>query len=154
MARPRSTDAAEFKPRAVKMITDPEPSAAEAARRLDIGENLFREWCMAFLARGGDAFPDAATCPPEDEFRRLRAEVTRLRAERDPLKRAAAYPPPARRVDSPVRRRPRRRAARPLVFEALEVSAAGYYAWAAREDSPTRKWRGELLGAIEGFTPR
>ena len=33
--------------------------------------------------------------------------------------------------------------------EALEVSAAGYYAWATREDSPTQKWRCELLGAIE-----
>jgi transposase InsO family protein len=33
--------------------------------------------------------------------------------------------------------------------EALEVSASGYYAWAARTDSPTQRWRDELLGAIE-----
>ena len=33
--------------------------------------------------------------------------------------------------------------------EALEVSAGGYYAWAARADSPTEQWRRELVGAIE-----
>jgi len=33
--------------------------------------------------------------------------------------------------------------------EALEVSASGYYAWASRPDSPTRKWRRDLVGAIE-----
>jgi transposase InsO family protein len=33
--------------------------------------------------------------------------------------------------------------------EALEVSASGYYAWAARPDSPTERRRQELVGAIE-----
>ncbi len=33
--------------------------------------------------------------------------------------------------------------------DALEVSASGYYAWAARPDSPTEEWRRELVGAIE-----
>jgi transposase InsO family protein len=33
--------------------------------------------------------------------------------------------------------------------EALEVSASGYYAWASRPDSPTERWRQELVGAIE-----
>ena len=32
--------------------------------------------------------------------------------------------------------------------QALEVSASGYYAWAARPDSPTAEWRQELVGAI------
>ena len=32
--------------------------------------------------------------------------------------------------------------------EALEVSASGYYAWAARADSPTAEWRRELVAAI------
>ena len=92
MARPRSTYTAEFKLRAVKMITDQKLSVAEAARRLDIGENLLREWRKVFLARGDDAFPGHGNLPPaEDELRRLRAEVTRLKAERDLLKKAAAY---------------------------------------------------------------
>jgi putative transposase len=33
--------------------------------------------------------------------------------------------------------------------EALEVSASGYYAWAARPDSPTEEWRQELVGVIK-----
>jgi transposase InsO family protein len=32
---------------------------------------------------------------------------------------------------------------------ALEVSAAGYYAWASRPDSPTAAWRRELVGVIK-----
>jgi transposase len=92
MARPRSTYTAEFKLAAVKMVTDQKLSVAEAARRLDVGENLLRDWKKAVLARGDAAFPGHGHLPPaEDELRRLRAEVTRLKAERDLLKKAAAY---------------------------------------------------------------
>jgi transposase len=92
MPRPRSTYTAEFKLQAVKMVTDQKLSVAEAARRLDVGENLLREWKKAFLARGEDAFPGHGHLPPaEEELRRLRAAVTRLKAERNLLKKAAAY---------------------------------------------------------------
>ena len=92
MARPRSTYTAEFKLSAVKMLTDQKLSAAEVARRLDVGENLLREWRKAVLARGDAAFPGhGSPAPADDELRRLRAEVARLRAERDLLKKAAAY---------------------------------------------------------------
>jgi transposase len=92
MPRPRSTYTAEFKLSAVKMITEQKLSVAEAARRLDVGENLLREWRKAFLARGDGAFPGHGTpAPAGDELRRLRAENARLRAERDLLKKAAAY---------------------------------------------------------------
>jgi transposase len=92
MPRPRSTYAAEFKLRAVKMVTDQKLSVAEAARRLDVGENLLRTWKKAFEDRGDAAFPGHGTpAPADDELRRLRAENARLRAERDLLKKAAAY---------------------------------------------------------------
>jgi transposase len=92
MARPRTTYTAEFKLRAVQMVTDQKLSVAEVARRLDVGENLLRQWKKAFLARGQDAFPGHGNLPPaDDELRRLRAEVARLKAERDLLKKAAAY---------------------------------------------------------------
>ena len=90
MPRPRSTYLAEFKLQAVKMVTDQKLSVAEAARRLDVGENLLREWRKVFLARG-DAAGHGHLPPAEDELRRLRAEVVRLKAERDLLKKAAAY---------------------------------------------------------------
>jgi transposase len=92
MARKRATYTAEFKLQAVKMITEQKLSVAEVARRLDVGENLLRLWKKAFLERGNDAFPGHGNpTPTEDELRRLRVENARLRAERDLLKKAAAY---------------------------------------------------------------
>jgi transposase len=92
MPRKRSTYTAEFKLQAVRMITDQKLSVAEVARRLDVGGNLLRIWRAAFRERGGDAFPGHGNpSPAEDELRRLRAEVARLKAERDLLKKAAAY---------------------------------------------------------------
>jgi transposase len=92
VARPRTTYLAEFKLRAVKMIADQKLSVAEVSRRLNVGENLLRIWNKAFLERGPEAFPGHGNpTPAADELRRLRAEVTRLKAERDLLKNAAAY---------------------------------------------------------------
>jgi transposase len=92
MARQRKTYTAEFKVQAVRLITDQKLSVAEAARRLGIGENLLRLWKKAFLDGGTDAFPGHGRLSPADEeLHRLRAEVVRLRAERDLLKKAAAY---------------------------------------------------------------
>ncbi len=86
MTRPCSTSTVEFERQAVKMVTDQKLSVAEAARRLDVGENLLREWRKAFLARRDAAFPGHGNLPPaEDERRRLRAEVGRLKADRDLL---------------------------------------------------------------------
>jgi transposase len=92
MARQRKAYTAEFKLNAVRMVTDQKLSVAEVARRLDVGENLLRTWKKAFLERGNDAFPGHGNpTPADDELRRLRAENARLRAERDLLKKAAAY---------------------------------------------------------------
>ena len=92
MARSRKTYTAEFKLATVKMITDQKLSVAEVARRLDVGENLVRTWKKAFEERGDAAFPGHGNpTPAGDELRRLRAENARLRAERDLLKKAAAY---------------------------------------------------------------
>ena len=92
MAHQRKTYTTEFKLSAVKLVTDQKLSVAEAARRLGVGENLLRLWKKAFLAGGSDAFPGHGRLSPADEeLHRLRAEVVRLRAERDLLKKAAAY---------------------------------------------------------------
>ncbi|MBN9121980.1 MAG: transposase [Planctomycetes bacterium] len=72
----------------MKMVTEQKLSVAEAARPLDVGENLLCEWREAFLARGDAAFPGHGNpAPGDDERRRLRAENARLKAERDLLRR-------------------------------------------------------------------
>jgi transposase len=82
----------EFKLQAVQMMTDQKLSVAEVSRRLGVSPNCLRLWRKAARADGTEAFPGHGNAgPTDDELRRLRAEVARLKAERDLLKKAAAY---------------------------------------------------------------
>ena len=88
----RRTYTREFKLQAVRMITDQGLSVAEVSRRLGVGEDCLRNWRAAAREQGEAAFPGQGNpSPADEELRRLRAEVQRLRAERDLLKKAAAY---------------------------------------------------------------
>jgi transposase len=92
MPRPRRTYSPEFKTEAVKLVTEQGYSVAEAARSLGISENLIRNWKQALLDQGEHAFPGQGRLSPhEQELARLRAENKRLLAERDILKKAAAF---------------------------------------------------------------
>jgi transposase len=88
----RKTYTREFKLQALRMITDKGLSIAEAARQLGVTEGSLRSWKAAAEDQGEAAFPgQGKLSPAEDELHRLRAENARLRAERDLLKKAAAY---------------------------------------------------------------
>src|ERR671936_623567 len=92
MARKRRTYTSEFKTEAVKLVTEQGYSVAEAARSLGIHETLLRSWKQALQAKGDQAFSGQGKLPAaEEELRRLRAENKRLLAERDILKKAAAF---------------------------------------------------------------
>ena len=92
MAKKRRNYTPEFKTEAVKLVTEQGYSVAEAARSLGLHENLIRSWKQALEAQGGQAFPGRGKLPAvEEELRRLRAENKRLLAERDILKKAAAF---------------------------------------------------------------
>jgi len=89
---PRKTYTREFKLQALKMITDQGLSVAEVARRLGVTEGSLRTWRESAQEHGATAFPGHGNLSPaEEELRRLRAENTRLKAERDLLKKATAY---------------------------------------------------------------
>jgi transposase len=67
-------------------------SAAQAARDLDVHENVLRKWIKEFGSDPAQAFPGQGQMKPEQlEIERLRREVNKLRAERDILKKAAAF---------------------------------------------------------------
>jgi transposase len=82
----------EFKLEAVKLVEDREVSVAQAARDLDVHENVLRKWMRDLAADPKQAFPGKGVMKPEQaELDRLRKEVAKLRMERDILKKAAAY---------------------------------------------------------------
>jgi transposase len=92
MAKRRRTYTREFKVEAVKLVTEQGYSVAEAARSLGVHETLLRSWKQALRAQGDQAFPGQGHLPAiEEELRRLRAENKRRQAERDILKKAAAF---------------------------------------------------------------
>ena len=92
MAKARRTYTREFKVEAVQLVTQKGYSVAEAARSLGVHETLLRSWKQALQAQGEQAFPGQGTPPAvEEELRRLRAQNKRLQAERDILKKAAAF---------------------------------------------------------------
>src|SRR3954452_9759733 len=93
MAKTRKTYTAEFKLQAVRMVTDQHLAVAEVARRLGITEGRLHDWLKAFRANGPDAFPGhGRRLPQDEELHRLRAEVRRLKAERDLLSLNASMP--------------------------------------------------------------
>jgi transposase len=67
-------------------------SHAQAARDLHIRHSALRRWVKEFGADPQNAFPGLGQMKPEQlELDRLRKELVRLKAERDILKKAAAY---------------------------------------------------------------
>ena len=92
MTKKRRSYTAEFKREALTLIREKGYSVAEAARSLGIHENLLRCWKRVYDEQGEMAFPGNGRLPAiEEELRRLRAENKRLLAERDILKKAAAF---------------------------------------------------------------
>ena len=87
----RKTYTREFKPHAVRLLTEKGLAVAEAARHLGVSDGGLRSWRDAAHQLGEAAFPGPGNLTPADDERRRRAAVTRRRAERDLLKKAAAY---------------------------------------------------------------
>ena len=88
----RRTFSREFKVEAVKVVRERGVSAAQAARDLDVHENVLRKWVKEFGSDPVQAFPGHGQMKPEQqEIEQLRREVQKLKAERDILKKAAAF---------------------------------------------------------------
>ncbi|CAH0340466.1 IS3 family transposase ISAtu4 [Rhizobium sp. CECT 9324] len=82
----------EYKLEAVKLVKERGVAVAQAARDLDVHENVLRKWVREYGDDPSQSFPGKGQMKPEQlEIDRLRREVAKLKAERDILKKAAAY---------------------------------------------------------------
>jgi transposase len=76
----------------VRLIKDRGVSFAQAEQDLGVHQSQLRSWVKAFADDPQHAFPGQGQMKPEQaEIARLKREVTKLKAERDILKKAAAY---------------------------------------------------------------
>ncbi|KAJ8138708.1 hypothetical protein OY671_008079, partial [Metschnikowia pulcherrima] len=82
----------EFKLEAVKSVVERGVSVAQAAKDLDVHENVSRKWVRESRQEPQEAFPGNGKQKAQDaEIARSHKEVAKLKMERDILKKAAAY---------------------------------------------------------------
>jgi|SRR6516162_6193055 transposase-like protein len=82
----------EFKLEAIRLIKERGVSYAQASQDLGVHTSQLRDWVKKFVDDPEQAFPGHGQMKPEQlEIARLKREVTKLKAERDILKKAAAY---------------------------------------------------------------
>jgi len=82
----------EFKLEAIGLITKKGYSIAEASRNLGIEYSVLRRWKNQFAEDPKNAFPGKGKLKaPDEELRRLKRELDRVKEERDILKKALAY---------------------------------------------------------------
>lgn len=82
----------EFKLEAVRLAKERGVAVAQAAREVDVHENVLRKWVRELSGDPQPAFPGHGQMKPEQlEIDRLRKEVAKLKAERDIRKKAAAF---------------------------------------------------------------
>ena len=137
----------EFKLEAVRLVRERGVSVAQAARDLDLHQNMLRNWVREFAADPAQAFPGQGQMKPEQ------AEIERLRREVAEAEGRTRHPKKSRRL---LREGPdvmfgfvaKHRGIWPVAFlcEALGVSRSGFYAWLTRGPS-ARSRRDEVLSA-------
>ncbi len=82
----------EFKLEAVRLIKERGVSYARASHDLGVHQSQLRTWVKALADDPQHSFPGHGQMKPEQlEIARLKREVNKLKAERDILKKAAAY---------------------------------------------------------------
>jgi transposase-like protein len=82
----------EFKLEAVRLIRERGVSFRQASEDLGVHVSQLRNWVKELADDPQHAFPGHGQMKPEQlEIARLRREVIKLKAERDILKKAAAY---------------------------------------------------------------
>ena len=82
----------EFKLEAVRLIKERGVSYIQASTDLGVHQSQLRDWVKKLADDPQHAFPGQGQMKPEQlEIAQLKREVIKLKAERDILKKAAAY---------------------------------------------------------------
>ncbi len=90
--RERRSYTDEFRLDAISLVLDQGYTRAEAARSLGIGAGMLGRWIRKYQKAVDHAFRGAGKLSPEQqEIHSLKAEVKRLKMERDILKKATAF---------------------------------------------------------------
>jgi len=81
----------EFKREAVRLLESRgERSVADVASSIGVGENMLYRWREAYKDTAAQVRAERGETP-EEELKRLRRELTRVKQERDILKKATAF---------------------------------------------------------------
>jgi transposase len=89
MGKKRNKYTKEYKIEAVRLIVEEGRAISEVARELGVAQSLLHRWKKKSEEVKIDPFPGKGRLSPEDEeLRQLRRENSRLRMERDILKKA------------------------------------------------------------------
>ena len=95
----RRTFSREFKLEAVRLVTERGVAVAQAAKDLDVHENVLRKWVRELREEPQEAFPGNGKQKAQDaEIARLRKEVAKLKMERDILKKVTCPHLPYQRI--------------------------------------------------------
>ena len=84
----------EFKHQAVRLMHERQAqgvSVAQVGRELDVKPDLLREWARRLAEREGGLAAAGVVETPEQELRRLRREIARLKEEQAFAKKVAVY---------------------------------------------------------------
>lgn len=88
----RRTFSREFKLEAGKLVTEREATVAQAAKDLDVHENVLRKWVCKLREAPQEAFAGNGKQTARDaEIAKPSKQVAKLKMERDILKKAKAY---------------------------------------------------------------
>lgn len=88
----RQTFSKEFKLEAVRLLAVTDKPIADLARELGVRRNQLYKWQDQLQTKGKEAFPGKGRrAEKDDKIARLERELTRVKEERDILKKAALY---------------------------------------------------------------
>ncbi|WP_416408117.1 IS3 family transposase [Agrobacterium rosae] len=139
----------EYKLEAVKLVRERGVTIAQAARDLDVHENVLRKWVREYSDDPSQSFPGKGQMKPEQlEIERLRREVAKLKAERDIPKKGRSLLCQGR--DMKFAFIAKHRSIWPVAWlcEALGVSRSGFHAWLNRSPSEHARYDEVLLDKI------